>query len=166
VLLQWQTANELNMQGYNVERSANGKDYSGIDNINAKGKGVLPNTYSIIDALPSDGTNYYRLKMINLDGSFAYSNVIKINTDEVITELKLYPNPVHDILNIDFATTNSGNITLKISDASGNVILQKFIHSNVNTLSTSFNIQNFASGVYYVTVEQNGKKQKKIFVVR
>jgi len=78
-LLQWQTAQEQNSRDYSIERSADGVNYKSIGSVPAAGNSTLPSNYSFVDALPLNGTNYYRLKESDLDNKYLYSVVRSLN---------------------------------------------------------------------------------------
>ncbi|HEY4148768.1 MAG TPA: LamG-like jellyroll fold domain-containing protein [Chitinophagaceae bacterium] len=72
-ILQWQTAQEENSRSFAIERSADGLTYISIGNVDAAGNSSSPRSYSFTDAAPVNGKNYYRLKQVDLDGLFTYS---------------------------------------------------------------------------------------------
>ncbi|MBS1775121.1 MAG: hypothetical protein JSS64_02440 [Bacteroidetes bacterium] len=77
-LLYWQTADERNNKGFEVQRSADGKAFAAIGFVNADKEAAVKHHYNFTDALPLGGANYYRLKMENVNGSYEYSNTIKL----------------------------------------------------------------------------------------
>ena len=92
VQLVWKTENEINTRSFDVERSADGNSFYAIGNVGAKNYAGT-NNYTLTDNAPLPGVSFYRLKMIDRDGSFKYSPVIAINNKKH-TALKIFPNPV------------------------------------------------------------------------
>jgi hypothetical protein len=70
VILNWQTAQEINTSHFIIERSANGTDFSSIGKVSASGNNSITKDYLYTDTKPAKGTNYYRLKMVDADGIF------------------------------------------------------------------------------------------------
>ncbi len=106
VKLLWSTENEINTRNFEVERSTDGTIFAAIGNVNAK-NAAGKNEYSLVDNNPVNGVSFYRLKIVDRDGSFKYSNVISVNIKKQ-TELKLFPNPVRDNLFVTHAKAIQG----------------------------------------------------------
>ena len=90
--LSWKTASEVNVSHFEVERSSNGTTFSSVATVAAKG-GAANNVYSLIDTKVAAGTSYYRLKMVDRNGSFSYSSVVRFSATGTGT-LAINPNPV------------------------------------------------------------------------
>ncbi|MFN0083220.1 MAG: S8 family serine peptidase [Ferruginibacter sp.] len=93
VRLAWKTTSEINSSHFVVERSSNGMAFEAIGNVNAKN---IPgeHDYSYIDLQPLSPVNFYRLKSVDLNGKFAYSEVRKVNFENSLFAVNIYPNPV------------------------------------------------------------------------
>lgn len=161
VTLKWQTTNEINSRQFVIQRS-NGSRFNDIGILPAQSKGI--NNYTFTDQNPNSGKNLYRLKMIDIDGHFTYSNVITMNISASKTSLKLYPNPAKSILNLKIISEKPENIKLKITDALGKSVYQKIVSVNAGDNSRIINIQNLSAGTYYLNVNQNGRIEKIGFV--
>lgn len=149
VKLIWTSAQEKNAKEYVVERSANGKDnWQTIATVAAKGNTSTPTDYTCTDANPLGGTNFYRLKMVDLDGTYEYYKTVSINIAANIN-VKLYPNPAKDILYID-AKENLNDLHVDIFAASGTRVL------SVKSGSTSVDISRLQAGVYFVKITKKG----------
>ena len=162
VALQWQTTDEINTNQFNIQHSNNGT-FSDIGTIPALSVTGI-NNYAFTDENPAKGNNLYRLKMIDVDGHFSYSNVITINFSGYSVSLKLYPNPSSSILNLKIVSEKPENIKLRITDALGKSVYQKIIPVNSGENSQNVNIQNIPAGTYYLNFNQNGKIEKIGFV--
>jgi hypothetical protein len=101
-LLQWKTASEFNSDYFTIERSGDGINFDSIGRVNAAGNSNVPTQYAFIDS----NSGYYRLKMVDIDGTFEISVVsdchqtITGSMQKLSEPLIVYPNPVDDILNI------------------------------------------------------------------
>ncbi|MEO9021272.1 MAG: T9SS type A sorting domain-containing protein [Ginsengibacter sp.] len=160
--LRWQTTEEINTKQFIVQHS---------NNIGFNDIGIIPaqsirgaNNYTFVDKNPNIGNNFYRLKMIDIDGHFTYSDVIKINFSGNGVSMKLYPNPVTAELNVKINSPKAQNINLKITDALGKSVYQEIIPANAGTNSHSINVEKLSAGIYYLNVMINGKLIKASFV--
>lgn len=158
VLINWKTANESNNDYFAVERSKDGNSFSQIGIVKSKGNSSQQQQYSYEDFNYTTGTNYYRLKQVDIDGKFSYSNIISINF-ETSPVIKIFPNPVKTVLRIEglIATENS---RLSIIDATGKVLQQ------ISTTSDSYtyNLQKLPPGIYYVKIDSEKKVTTLKFV--
>lgn len=151
VMLKWQTANESNNAYFGIERSINGTSFTEIGRVNSIGNSSKTQQYSFEDFNFTKGFNYYRLKIVGLDGKSNYSNIEKLDLS-VLPVLKLYPNPVKNILTLE-GLNASALTTISIINNAGNV---------VKTITTSnavysLNIQQLPAGNYFVKVEAASK---------
>jgi hypothetical protein len=109
VLLNWETSVELNSDRFDIEHSTTGKNWAPIGKVKSKGTSTQKVSYTFIHETPKTGTNFYRLKMIDRDGSSAYSTVRSLYFDGSNTTA-LYPNPASDVVyigNKDLSTISS-----------------------------------------------------------
>lgn len=97
VALTWETQNEVDILGHEVQKSGDGATWATLQLVNSQAATGGVSVYHFDDDSPLPGTNYYRLKHLEQDGSFAYSNIISITAGET-TPLKIYPNPTGGIL--------------------------------------------------------------------
>lgn len=94
-LLHWVTATEVNNSGFVVERSAAGIEYDSIGFVAGHGDSNLRQTYLFTDALPLQKRNYYRLKQVDFDGKYAYSEIVSV-LQQGSFGLSVFPNPADD----------------------------------------------------------------------
>ncbi len=154
--LYWQTASEINFSHFEVERSADAVNFKKIgdklSNANTSGS-----AYSLTDAQPMQGRNYYRLKIIDKDGSSSYSAVVLVIFNKDKFSVLISPNPGKGKFSIQVFNWNSQNGSVRIADINGRIVYQKeSIGRNASTLP--IDIQNLAKGIYMVTIEGEGRK--------
>ncbi len=121
VRLNWRTASETNNAGFEVQRSSNGIEWDPIgfvDNLSAVVSNGI-NNYNHIDPTPFAGMNYYRLKQVDQDETFDYSNVISINYDAPQAEVQVFPNPTNEVFYIDLDNPLGEKVTISVSDNLG-----------------------------------------------
>lgn len=119
-LLQWQTTNELNNQGFEIQRSANASNWTVIGFVNSSG--TTAGNYSFTDNTPLPKINYYRLRQVDINGSFTNSEIKFLDFSRG-SRLLLYPNPVVNELKIASETALK-NVPFKIYTATGQQVLQ------------------------------------------
>ena len=120
-LIQWQTANEINTKSFELERqwAISNEQWLKISGQAALGSGA--NGYSYLDADKLDGTILYRLKMIDVDGRFTYSNIIKL-TNQLIDQSTVYPNPVTDKATLQIGDRKLLKTEANMIDSNGRII--------------------------------------------
>ncbi|MDB5248010.1 MAG: type sorting protein [Segetibacter sp.] len=139
----WVVASAMNANRYEVEHSSNGISFNTIGTVTA----TRQNSYFFNHFNPSVGKNYYRLKMIDNDGSFKFSGVTVVTVEKGI-EVTLFPNPVKDLLTIKL-----NNIDNRLFDVRMlNIYGQQLWHRKVNG-AVQVNMQKMAAGTYLVQID-------------
>ncbi|HMI77552.1 MAG TPA: kelch repeat-containing protein, partial [Ferruginibacter sp.] len=154
-LLYWQTTVEINTSGFIIERGADGRNFISIGYINGPGNSSVIKDYSFADKDPMPGINFYRLKMVDIDGRSAYSRIISIKQIPGETGLSLFPNPVKDVLFVQVKGVK-GNAVLEITDVSGRKIKENHLQLNENT-SFSVNSSDLPKGTYLLLIKSSAK---------
>ena len=152
VNVEWETNYESNNHSFVVERSSNCMDFTSIVQMPARGEIEIPSRYATTDLEPHIGQNYYRLKIVNVDGSFHYSHTVSvfINTFE---EPRLYPNPVRDELHLFLGENLSEAVDIQIFDQLGRVIFSGKLPLENGELMLSTDQMNIREGGnYYLRV--------------
>ena len=138
VQLTWQTAQEQNSSNFVVERSTDNQNYTGLGTVAASGNSANPVNYSYTDNSPVTGSNYYRLREVDLDGKSMYSSTVQIN---VMTgsgrALRTYPNPARETINY-IVSGLKGEGQVMVTDLSGRLMLSRSVSldSGANSLGT------------------------------
>ena len=166
VLLIWVTTSEINNLGFLVERrdtkdERNG-DWNNIGYINGKGTTTERQSYSYVDQNLSAGKYQYRLKQIDYDGTFEYSNTIEveINTPTKFSLEQNYPNPFNPITKIKYSIKEAGLVQLRVYDILGKEIAI-LVNENKESgnYSIDFNATELPSGVYIYQLTTPGFTQ-------
>jgi hypothetical protein len=150
--LSWLTASEVNVQCFDIERSADSKIFQKVGTV--KSAGTPRGTYSFTDEVPLSGVNYYRLKMMNTDGSFTYSPVRSVTLAESkTTGLSVSPNPAKEAVFVKLNAKEAKTMTLELVDVAGKVLLteKKKVEAGFNQLS--LNLSGYPAGLYFLKVE-------------
>ncbi len=151
VLLQWQTTNEINNQGFEVQRSADGVTFQPIGNVAANNiTGV--NNYSLVDKQPLNGINYYRLKKLDKDGKYTYSNTVAVNMSSNIAGIALTPNPVKDQLHLQLDVAKAAKANVNISDVIGRNLKSTTLQLQQGSNTTNMNVTDLPAGTYFLVI--------------
>jgi hypothetical protein len=122
VELSWSTASENNSSHYVVERMQADGSYASIGSVPAIGNSTNTTHYSLVDPAPLPGTNLYRLRAVDQDGSSTTSDVVAVTFRAASGVLRAFPNPTEGDLNIDIDVMHDGSHYLRIMDASGRLV--------------------------------------------
>lgn len=155
VQLTWVTANEVNNKGFDVESSSNGKTWNKIGFVSAKDQQGKTN-YNFVDANPFKGDNYYRLKQIDLNGKFEYSNVALANF-KLQNNLLVYPNPV--LSQVTFKTNNLNYVGKQL--AIYNSVGKKVATVSIAAAQTIIDLSTLNAGIYFIKLP-DGKTEKLV----
>lgn len=161
ITLSWQTANEQNMSHFIVEKSSETTDkFVEIGHVKAIGNaGSPPQYYDLFDAHPSD-LSYYRLKIVDNDGSFNYSKILTFKGQNKSNEIiAFYPNPVTNVLNVVLTNKNYRTATISLMDITRKILVKQTKNGEITSNNTIFtlNTENFNSGIYMVSVTVDGQ---------
>ncbi|MBK9637829.1 MAG: T9SS type A sorting domain-containing protein [Bacteroidetes bacterium] len=117
----WSTASEVNSDYFIVEKSTNGTSFNPIGKVNAAGHSTALLTYLFNDAFPSQGNNYYRLKQVDRNGTFEYSQVRVVNFKK--SAMNVYPNPVTSrIISVSMDNSEDENLEARLMDLNGKIV--------------------------------------------
>jgi len=129
VKLSWTTSQEVNAGYFDVERSGDQTGWTKIGSVKAKGNSSIATDYSLFDNLPLDGTGYYRLKMVDLDGKFVYSKTVSVSSDKNDIPLVIYNNPFTDLIRLKVNVSRAQNLTMTVSDMLGKTYIRQSIQA-------------------------------------
>ncbi len=183
VELKWETATETNNSGFQIERKESKKisDWKELDFIEGCGNSVVPQKYSYLDKNLQSGKFQYRLKQIDMDGSFEYSNIVEVEVG-LPTKFELfqnYPNPFskssdgNAVTTIEysipeFVAKNGELVILKVYDILGRNVADLVNEKQApGNYSVKFNAANLPSGIYLYTLRtENYLKTKKMIIIK
>ncbi len=150
VMCKWETASEINNHYFLVERSSDARSFESIGRVEGAGTSTQPLFYSLFDRNPPCvEVLYYRLKQVDFDGHFSYSDAVAVNchNKDIIS---LYPNPANTEVNVNFYQPFDGTITVRIVDIIGKKVSETIydVRNGYNVIN--MNIHDLPQGVYYV----------------
>lgn len=157
--LAWETAMESNTKSFEIQRSNDGILFTGIGSIAAAGNSVNRIKYNYIDNSPLPGNNYYRLQMLDLDGSSTHSNIVLLKFDGGLIRPKVFPNPASKEVTLGFGIAWSDRpVLVTLYDKAGRLVLSKAIAKAANTEQLRWN--KLATGFYTLKLRQPGHSEE------
>lgn len=156
VLLEWTTASEINNYGFEVERRSANSEYGVVGFVAGSGTTTEIRNYVFTDNQISDGKYTYRLKQLDFDGSFEYSNEVEIEVISVHTYSleQNYPNPFNPSTSISYSLAEAGVVKIAVYNLLGqeiNILVNDFKEAGPH--SVTFNASDLTSGAYFYTIE-------------
>jgi len=156
VLLHWQTATELNNAYFQVEHSLNGRAFKPVGRVEGKGTAQSANAYQFEHRKPASGTNYYRLRQVDFDAKFEYSNIVTVEIES--EDVSIYPNPTKGYVNIKKGKNLEG--VVRVTDLFGRLIAeQKLTQDN-----SEFDLFGQPNGIYLIEIQTGNQKAVKKIV--
>jgi hypothetical protein len=159
VQVKWQTLTEQGTKNYVLQKSADGLGFATVYQTPALNNGA-PQTYTWFDAQPFAGDNYYRVQVINNDGTESYSRVVMVKITGVQQGLSVYPNPAQSNGQLQALFTNmpAGKYVLTVYSINGKAILRQTIqHAGGTAVQTVTLPAGLAAGSYRVVLSDGGK---------
>jgi hypothetical protein len=148
--LNWETAEEVNSDHFELQRADISGNFKTIAIIKAQGNSNIKHEYSYIDTHPYEGVTLYRLKEVDKDNKFDYSGIVKIQSIGKAQELMVYPNPTEGNVYVQLYSDQEKELLLIFSDQSGRFVKQQVAHCQKGLNTIQLNIQNLAAGTYYM----------------
>ncbi|MEP6947881.1 MAG: T9SS type A sorting domain-containing protein [Ginsengibacter sp.] len=159
--LTWNTSQEFNSNYFAVERAIDGIHFAPIGQVKAAGNSGVARSYQFNDANPAKGINYYRLRIVDIDNSGKYSDVITVtNTGSV--NFTIYPNPVKNTLLVNMDAEKAEMAVVSITDINGRKVYNHQVTVTQGNNNFPIDVNNFSKGTYYLKVQlSNGSYTNK-----
>lgn len=148
VLLDWQTASEINNDFFTVERSTDIVNWEILEKVNGVGNSIMLTDYSVVDKAPHRGISYYRLKQTDFNGEFQYSPIVSVDLDQNQADVSIYPNPAETNFTISGSAEEIAQVS--IYDVLGIRMNNLVERTDINDSQAVFDISQLKPGVYYI----------------
>ena len=169
VVAKWNTATEENVNYFELERSIDGINFVPVERTGSKGNSANQYTYTD-DASMMVGTIYYRLKSVDNNGTFAYSEIESVFVNaikNIITDI--YPNPAatNENLSVKYIAMKAGSVNYQILNSIGQKIMANTFAVNEGNNTLSLRLNSLKPGIYYfVILNNNTISQRQTFIVK
>ncbi len=155
-LVKWTTAKEVNSAYFGVERSLDGgQTFAWLGNVTAAGNTTAPRNYSFTDinvASVTDQIVYYRLKMVDLDATYKYTDKVELTLAEEQDNIffNAYPNPTRDMLFVDYHLSEETLVEIRLVNVLGQILYSESMHNDNEPHQIYLDMRDFADGPYFV----------------
>jgi hypothetical protein len=163
--LDWVTATETETDYFELERSLDGINFEGITLVVAAGNSTSERYYSYNDEFPLEGVNYYRIKLVNLNGSIEYSNTIALELNKTFTGYKFYPNPTDGSVIYSFSNDKVDILDIEVFDMIGKTVKKIETESRVGLNSLNIDLSDLDSGCYNIRVSHRNKNISNVGMI-
>jgi hypothetical protein len=167
-VLDWITASEQNTNRFEIQKSLDAQSWESIGTVAAAGNSLVDMSYTFNDGNAINGTNYYRLKMIDNDESFTYSSIVKIDVNNAVIVngiAQVFPNPTKGLLNVWVSSSKAEEVSFIVTDVLGRSVqtVNKKLETGLNKLD--FNFDKLASGTYIINyLDANSQRHYHKFI--
>lgn len=165
VNIDWKTANEINVKQYDIERSSDGTNFEKLISANANNQAL--NHYNWTDINPVEGNNYYRLRSIDFDGKFNFSEILKVYVGKINQGFNVYPNPATGYnFNLQFTNQQAGKYEIRLLNTFGQTFMSRSIQHKGGSSTENINPgQNIPKGIYQLEIKNPAGDKKVISVL-
>jgi hypothetical protein len=168
IVLDWQTATELNNYGFEIQRQDEDDNWETLAFVNGNGNSTTPKSYSYTDNYPTGETKIrYRLKQIDFNGQYKYSGEVEVSyVPKEFALYQNYPNPFNPTTKIKYTLPVESNVTIEVFDILGNrvkTLIQEKQEAGTNEVE--FNAGNLVSGVYFYQIQAGTFTQTKKMIL-
>lgn len=164
IAVEWKVANQLNIVKYEVEKSADGTNFTKVGTISASNS----TTYNWLDQNVVRGYNYYRIKSLDNNGQVKYTEIVKVLAGNGKPAITVSPNPIQgNFVNIQFTEQQAGKYGIRLINVSGQVVYSREVFHNGGNASQSFALSSPpATGIYQleITTPANVRHTEKLIV--
>ncbi|MGZ3865304.1 MAG: T9SS type A sorting domain-containing protein, partial [Bacteroidia bacterium] len=151
-VLRWVTSSETNNKYFTIEQSKNGTDFVELAKVNGKGTSLVRNTYEYSFSEENSGYNYYRLKQTDMNGVSMTFSAIYLSCIDKIGAVKLYPNPAHKSIKLEFESADEGSYEVNIVDIAGRVVRSFPFNAKQDRNEIELNIEDLSNGLYNIII--------------
>ncbi len=160
-LLKWSTLTEQNVDRYAIERSEDGSNYIEIGSVKAKGNSTVKQSYSFTDLKPMSGNNVYRIRSVDHDGKFSYSEARTLNFGLIKNSISVSPNPAHNLAVISLRN-NVKPLKVLLFNSMG----QQLGSYNMNNESLTIDVSKLNAGTYFINIKGDNINHREKLIVQ
>ena len=157
VMVEWTVQNEINIAGYEVEKSFDGANFTKVNNTIATGANQASVNYKWLDLNAQAGDQYYRIRSIDRSGKVQYSRIAKVNIN-MIADLSIYPNPIlNGVIGLQFTNMPAGKYSMKLITSLGQTVLSREVKHGGGTSMQILRPGLLARGIYQLAITHPDK---------
>jgi hypothetical protein len=154
-LLTWQVAEEIDMSFYEVQISENGFDFKAVGTVAISNISSNNKIYEFTNSTLLRASNFYRIKMVNIDGTFAFSNILKLsNKQKNINSLEVMPNPARTFVSAHINSNKAYSTQIELVNILGQVVLRRNIQIKKGVNTIPVDVTSLSRGILFVKVDE------------
>lgn len=167
IRLDWATASEENNAGFDIQRSTDGKVFETIAFVEGKGTTLEQQEYFYDDkSLRQEQTYYYRLKQIDYDGQFEFSEIITATIEKQnVTVGDFYPNPTSGAVQLNYTSNTDAELTVTVYNTTGQTLANEIHNVVAGENNLAFNFSALPKGNYFVKLQAGENTQYQKLVI-
>jgi len=151
--LKWSAASQRNNDFFEIQRSADGENFESIGKIKGAGTSDKAIDYSYTDELPVPGIIYYRIKQVDLDGTYKYfESIFAKDCFNKSSKITVYPNPANEELSVNYTALNDEPVNIEIIDMLGKILMDKQFISSAEENLFKIKVDNLNKGFYFLKI--------------
>ena len=155
VNIDWTTLSESNNDYFEIQRSKESENFEAIGVIDGAENSNIALNYKYIDNKPLDGTSYYRLKQVDFNGDFSYSEIANISYGIISQQIESFPNPANNEVSFIFPSLYNEEVELLIYDITGKTIINQKKDAIIGENLFLYNISFLEKGFYFISINGN-----------
>ena len=154
IMVEWLVENEIDIQRYDVEKSADGIVFSVFNTVHVPGSSNAVNRYAVMDDKIFKGNNFYRIKIYDSNGKISYTTAVKVTADKTGSVSWIYPNPViNNTIWLHMQNKVKGIYHVKLINADGKILYSKsIVNTGGNISSAIIPSAKLAAGIYQLQI--------------
>ncbi len=156
--LNWEVTEEVNVERYDVEYSVDGQNFTALASLNAQTSGQGIQHYLYAHSIDRKNVAYYRIRILDNDGQWVYTSVVKISAESVKNSIYLYPNPTSGIINLYVPVMADVQVQMRVIDMSGKIVKSKQVSLKSGVQEFSVDLSSLPNGTYRVMLDGKGLK--------
>jgi hypothetical protein len=161
--LKWRSTFEENIRDFVVEKSLNGRDFFPLNKVAPKN--ISGSEYNTTDESLATGNNFYRLKVLNQDGTVDRSAIVKINYNKgTPSNWFVYPNPAEGNASLQYQSTTAKNIALNVTDITGKIISTSSYKIIPGNNKITIPAERISTGMYIIKIVSEGVTESAAFI--
>ncbi len=158
--LNWATASEINNDYFAIEQSQNGHNFEQIGKVTGAGNSNTRINYTYLDAAAPQGTIYYRLKQVDYNGKFEYSNIVAVTLKQVSAQdTKAYPNPFTKNMHVVIPVAEDGIVEIQLQNTNGKKVYSYTKMLKRGTHEIGLPLEHLSRGIYIVRITGDNLNQ-------
>ena len=157
VLLQWQTATEINVSHFEVRHSSDNANWESICQVSSAGNSSTQRTYNAVHIKPKAKTNFYRLIIADKDGKLSYSNVQLVTIASGALYSIKHANPVNNSISIQLMLEQQGPCNLTLTNSAGQILQTTSISTQSGIYTLQLNVEKYPAGNYFLVLQDQSR---------